>query len=255
MRSAIYILTISLALAIGLVPVVAQQRADDVIEQFRVEHRHIFGSCNGTLTITEDGVIYNSHDQREHSRNWSFADIEKVSRPAPTMFEVTTFEDTALRLGGNRHFKFTLKDKPMSDRTFAFVADKVRPGPIGTEPGRRTAGERERRAQAGIEVAPGVTVPATFDAMHDHAVLGNCNGTLVVERDRLVYSSTDQPEHSRTWEYANIRGLEQQGPNRLIVRTFEDELFGLGGNKDYEFVVKGAGIPKDLFRFMVDRLR
>lgn len=100
-----------------------------------------------------------------------------------------------------------------------------------------------------------MTVPATFDVMHDHAVLGNCNGTLLVEQDRLVYNSTDQPEHSRTWKYTDINGLEQQGPHRLIVRTFEDEFFGLGGTKDYEFVVKGAGIPIDLFRFMVDRMR
>ncbi|HET8674582.1 MAG TPA: hypothetical protein VFO63_02250, partial [Blastocatellia bacterium] len=41
---------------------------------FAVEHDHLFKPCKGVLTISAEGVLYETTD-KEHAREWAYTDI------------------------------------------------------------------------------------------------------------------------------------------------------------------------------------
>ncbi len=60
------------------------------------------GSCVGKLIISSDRVVFESLDDREHTRQWPLADIKKIKRKSPYSIEIEPFnrEKYAIEIEG-----------------------------------------------------------------------------------------------------------------------------------------------------------
>lgn len=97
------------------------QTEDKAQYEFPVRHRHQLSSCQGTLRIYEDKVIYES-GKAANSRYWRLSDIQSFSRTGPYQFSITTFEP---KFGGpTKTFNFDLKDK-MDDVVYDYLWEKI----------------------------------------------------------------------------------------------------------------------------------
>lgn len=70
---------------------------------YEAKHKHtLFGSCSGTITITNERITYESTDNIGHSRQWRMADIREVKQNGPYFFEVEPFIGSRYRfeIGG-----------------------------------------------------------------------------------------------------------------------------------------------------------
>jgi hypothetical protein len=61
------------------------------------------GSCTGKLIINPERVVYESLEEREHTRQWPLSDIKKIKRKSPYKVEIEPFnrEKYVLELEGN----------------------------------------------------------------------------------------------------------------------------------------------------------
>ena len=85
-----------------------------------VRHNHRISSCQGTLKIYADKVIYQSSKQ-ENSRYWRWTDIQSISRAGPYEFSITTYEP---KLGGPKVYNFDLKEQ-MDEAVYEYLWARV----------------------------------------------------------------------------------------------------------------------------------
>jgi hypothetical protein len=74
-------------------------------------------------------------------------------------------------------------------------------------------------------------LPLSFRAKHRHRI-GNCIGTLSLERWGIGFSSND---HQWRWPFDEIRVMERESRTLLKVETFEIDVLGFGKPKNYRF--------------------
>jgi hypothetical protein len=88
-------------------------RRDALPMVFRVRHKHRIGSCEGTLTLDEDGLVF---DSEEHGTlRWPFSQIREMERKDVAEIEVRTDEKDILRFGGAKKYVFDLIDRGLSE--------------------------------------------------------------------------------------------------------------------------------------------
>lgn len=49
------------------------------------------GSCNGKLIVNQERLVYESLEDREHTRQWPLVDIKKIKRKSPYKIEIEPF--------------------------------------------------------------------------------------------------------------------------------------------------------------------
>ena len=49
------------------------------------------GSCNGKLIVNQERIVYESMEDREHTRQWPLVDIKKIKRKSPYKIEIEPF--------------------------------------------------------------------------------------------------------------------------------------------------------------------
>ncbi len=64
-------------------------------------HRHVLNGCDGTLQITPEGIRFLS-TKEDHSRTWTYSEIQTFGGTDPFSFRVSTFAET---------YTFDLKDR------------------------------------------------------------------------------------------------------------------------------------------------
>lgn len=97
------------------------QTEDKAKYEFSVRHQHRLSSCQGTLKIYEDKVIYQS-GKAENSSYWRLSDIQSFSRTGPYQFSITTYEP---KFGGpTKIYNFDLKE-PMNDEVYDYLWAKI----------------------------------------------------------------------------------------------------------------------------------
>ena len=80
----------------------------------------------------------------------------------------------------------------------------------------------------------------SFTVRHDHLHKGG-QGILTFKQDTVSWEEQKKPEHSRTWQYAEIQRLEL-APDHVRILTYEDVRWQLGRDREYRF----DDLPKDL---------
>jgi len=89
-----------------------------------------------------------------------------------------------------------------------------------------------------LEVSSGLILPELpieLAVKHDHR-LGSCTGQLTLGDGFVEYRS--KSHGSWQWPFAQIRSLDGRGSWGLALSTYEDDLLGLRGTKNYNFSVQ-----------------
>jgi hypothetical protein len=101
-------------------PTAAEERAPlftDGDRTYSARHLHLFGSCSGTLTISDNMLVYESPGNRNHSRQWRFEDLREVVMRDPQFISVFPHDDT--------HYNLELTQRGMERATFERLAEAV----------------------------------------------------------------------------------------------------------------------------------
>ena len=183
--------------------------------KFQVEHDHLVKSCKGELTISPQGLEYRT-ENKEHARKWDFTDIKMIKLESPKKVEVITYESSRKTLGQDKTFEFKVLEGEVTKGVSDFLLARVE-RPLAT-------------SFVATEEKPRYELPVR----HRHR-FGECQGTLKVYADRVIYQS-DKQDNSRYWRWTDIQSISRTGPYQFGVTTYEPE-FG-GPSKTYNFDLK-----------------
>jgi hypothetical protein len=183
--------------------------------RYRVEHDHTIGSCKGELIISQAGVEYQT-SKKEHTRKWSYTDIEMIKLRSPRKLEILTYESARMTLGRDRAFEFKVLDKEVTKEVSDFLLKRVE-RPLAT-----TFVASEEKPQYAIPV-------------RHRRSFGGDQGTLKVYADRVVYES-QKPESSRYWRWSDIKSFSLIDRYEFSITTFEPRLGG--PTKTFNFDLK-----------------
>ena len=178
-----------------------------------------WGSCRGTVEVDEKGIRFQS-EEKEHSRDWSWNDIQSVDRYSPRRFSVLTYHDQKWLLGQDRAFDFTVPEgeSGFTEALFEEVRSNL-PGPLV---------DRQVRA---LETEYEVPVK------HLHT-FGGCEGELLFGRDLVVFHSED-PDHSRSWRRdREVQTVWSSGPYDLELDVYERQAGDLQRTRRFRFQLK-----------------
>lgn len=183
--------------------------------RYRVEHDHTIGACKGELIISQAGVEYQT-SKKEHTRKWSYTDIEMIKLRSPRKLEILTYESARMTLGRDRAFEFKVLDKEVTKEVSDFLLKRVE-RPLAT-----TFVASEEKPQYAIPV-------------RHRRSFGGDQGTLKVYADRVVYES-QKPESSRYWRWSDIKSFSLIDRYEFSITTFEPKLGG--PTKTFNFDLK-----------------
>jgi hypothetical protein len=86
-------------------------------------------------------------------------------------------------------------------------------------------------------------LPIELAVKHDHR-LGSCTGQLTLQDGSVEYRS--KSHGSWQWPFAQIRSIDGRGSWGLALSTYEDDLLGLRGSKNYNFSLQSGPLSADV---------
>ncbi|MGH9388168.1 MAG: hypothetical protein ACRD1Z_01025, partial [Vicinamibacteria bacterium] len=84
-------------------------------------------------------------------------------------------------------------------------------------------------------------LPIELAVKHDHR-LGSCTGQLTLRDGSVEYRS--KSHGSWQWPFAQIRSVDGRGSWGLTLQTYEDDLLGLRGSKNYNFSLQSGPLSE-----------
>jgi hypothetical protein len=88
--------------------------AGPLLQELPARHDHLWGGCQGTLTITEEQITYTTQNPRD-SRIWRLADVESFASTGDFDLRISTEKET---------FHFDLK-VPLNSETYTHIWERV----------------------------------------------------------------------------------------------------------------------------------
>jgi len=186
----------------------------------RVRHDHDpWGSCQGELLIFATGIEFTS-EKEDHSRQWTWDDIQTVDRFSSQKFTVMTYNDQKLLLGRDQPFDFiVLRGDGLTDNTFELIQDNLTRPVVD-----RTADELDKTRYQ-IEVK------------HLHTFEG-CEGILRFGTREIVYE-TEHQEDSRTWRIdQEVAGIWSTNHYDLEIQVYERNGGDFHRTRNFRFQLK-----------------
>ncbi len=191
-------------------------------ESIPVRHDHDpWGSCEGRLEVTAQGILYEPEQKKSHRRDWTWLDIQTVDRHSAKRFTVVTYRDQRWLLGRDRPWHFTVLDpesEGLSDQLLSLI--------------------RERLEKPVVD-----RVPAEFQSDYDVPVkhlhtFGGCEGRLRFGPAWIVYQ-TDHSEDARTWRRSQeVVNIWSTGRFDLELEIYERAAGDLLQTRRYRFQLK-----------------
>jgi hypothetical protein len=84
---------------------------------YEARHLHFFGSCRGTLTITDNMVIYDSPENPNHSREWRLGELQDVRMHDSRFVTVYPRDET--------HYNIELTERGIARATIDELLDAI----------------------------------------------------------------------------------------------------------------------------------
>ena len=134
---------------------------------------------HGTLSVSDTGIEFAAKKAKEPWR-WQWTDIQLLDRVSPTRLDVLTYEDSAVRLGRDRRYRFRLTPEIPEDLWLAMRARFGRP----------VADRAAKSAEAPTLALPVKRLRGWFGS----------EGRLLFQPDRIQYE-TDAEERARSWRF------------------------------------------------------
>jgi hypothetical protein len=206
---------------------------EDVVYKFKAIHKHVFGSCAGDLIIKNGRVVFDSMANPRDSRSWRVVDLQRVEVVGQDTLSVFSYEDSAAEFGGNREFRFKIEGAklgPVQD----FVNSNIR--------------------RAALEAAQVSSFPIEVEVEHKHN-FGSCQGKLLFKEDRVVFQSYDRKQDSRSWKYSDLRWIDRPSSYEISIKSNERATSSFGRQRDFDFRIKGAGMPDASYELVADKIK
>jgi hypothetical protein len=72
-------------------------------QSFEATHDHLLGSCHGRLVVSPTQLAYESVDNADHSRRWTYASIRELTQDNPYEIRIKPYsgDEYKLKLGGS----------------------------------------------------------------------------------------------------------------------------------------------------------
>ncbi|MBI4750836.1 MAG: hypothetical protein HY774_20350 [Acidobacteria bacterium] len=201
---------------------------------FAVEHQHFLKNQTGRLTITSDGISYQSKVLKEvnDSRVWRYEDLREIYIQSPRILVLVTYEDQKWYAGRDRVFRFRFVDSDIPLDTVGLLRANAK-----------------RLVVTNLWEA-GPTLPVyQIPVKHLHR-FGGCEGVLKMYSDQFVFESPEDSTHSRAWGYRDLQDVTRPNRFQLSFTTFEPQ-FG-GPNKIYNFQLKEE-LPEAAYEWLWNR--
>lgn len=199
--------------ALSLVLLVPEEGVAQPFE-LSVRHDRAFGSSEGTLVFTAQGVDYQAADG-DDARQWRYEDLKQVRVLSPTRLALATYEAQGwLRFRADRTFNFEVTGGPVSDELGAFLLEHVPLPPV-------------------VAVIPTRDSPLLFGAAVKLRQ-GGSHGRLELVGEYLIYR-TERQDHNRVWGLGDLHLVFQPDRHRLTVQAYEG---GGDRRRAFEFDLK-----------------
>lgn len=184
----------------------------------QVRHRHLHGGATGSLEIDADGIRFTEPGKKaEHSRQWSYAEIQQLSLGAAKL-GILTYEDRKWQFGRDREYVFDRLPQDLAERAYPFLARNL-----------------DQRLIAEL-ADPGAAALWQINAKLRHG-LGGSQGTILISDDRIVYKAMPAGE-SRTWRLEDIDNIATAGPFDLAITTLEHSGSWRASPTEFRFQLK-----------------
>ena len=207
----------SIAFIVATLPLAAQS--------YQVHHAHWRRSCVGTLTISQDGILFDERTpvkkgKPPHHFTWAFADMQQLLME-PKRITILTYEDVISKFGVDRQYTFELQGDATFDNAYASL--------------------KNRLDQRFVSAIPDSSIQPIWKiaVKHELGYTQGSQGILAIGEDRIVYRTENQRD-SRTWRYSDIDNISMEGPFQLTLTTFERERTHYGNRKSFNFQLKEA---------------
>jgi hypothetical protein len=187
---------------------------------FDARHEHWRKGCPGRLTVDATGVSFaelrGRPRKKPHAWHWPYHEIQQATLGRDTL-RILTYEDSALRLGADRAYSFSLAP----GNSFASLREALRlhldTRLVVTDP---------------PEQEPAWAAPAKLLRLTT-----GTHGTLEFHEDAVVFRAR-QPGRGRQWRLADIDNVTSTDAYSLTLTTFERSRLHYGGRRDFQFQLK-----------------
>lgn len=196
-------------------PLLVQAAENRVV--LSVRHDHFIGSGSGQLSIGEERITYDSKDDKEHFREWSYTDIRQLKVHSTTRLEILTYEDIWWKLGRDHRFKFQVVDARITPELVQTLRHRI-----------------STTVVSAVFSEP-QNIFHTIPAKHHHSLGGGCDGQLLFD-ERGVYYRSSHREHSRFWPPNVIESVGRQSNFDFRITVREVNL--LGDAQNFQFQLK-----------------
>lgn len=184
---------------------------------------------HGVLRITDS---YISFEDKKHSHEWKYSDIQQLSL-SPERMRLLTYEDQRWKLGRDRAYVFDHLPPQMAEQLYPFLPSML-----------------DQRFIA--ELSSSAVQPLWQSDVKLQRGRGGSQGTLVVGESVIVYQ-TKSSGQSRTWRYQDIDNLSSSGPFELTLMTFERSGWNRGTPSEFRFQLK-VFLPESRYNELWRRL-
>ncbi len=167
----------------------------------------VLPDAGGVLQIGEEGIAFHPSKESKQALTWRFEDVQHFDRVSPAEIAIQTYDDSVLRLGRDRWYRFVLVDGTFSDELHARVVARIG----------KPATDRVAREPADAEMA--------IPAKHVRLLRGS-QGTIYFTPGWIVYSTEARGE-SRAWRLdRDVEAIWSSDPYRFEVHV-------LGGSEAF----------------------
>ncbi len=103
-----------------------------------------------------------------------------------------------------------------------------------------------------LALASGNTV-FQFSVEHDH-FWRKGSGDLTIDQEGIAYTSEKDNDHSIDWSYVDIQEVKIESPQKLYIRTYEDDWWKLNRDRTLHFELVEGEISAEVVNFLRERL-
>ncbi len=197
-----------------------------------------FGTVSGKLIIVSDQLVFVDNDRQEDSFTIARSEIQALKTENDVVM-ISTRRPIRARGEEKSQFNFRLRDG--SSESLAVWAN-VKSGastPTVAMSNPAAAGVNDSNSEQWV-----------YNAKHAHKVAlvpsGSCTGKLIISRDRVVYESLEEREHTQQWPLADIKKITRKNPYEIEIEPF---------NRDkYTLQIEGKGIDISVHKQLMNRI-
>ena len=190
-----------------------------------------FGTASGKLVLVADQLVFVDQDKSEDSFSITRSEIQDHAIEGDM---VTVRTRRPLRVRGEEKTQFSFRLREGSSEALKIWATSVSATTASSTPS-STSGNTE-------------TEQGVYNVKHSHTVArvpsGSCTGKLIITRDRVVYESLEDREHTRQWPLADIKKIKRNSPYKIEIEPFNQD--------KYTLEVEGKGIDVSVHKQLMN---